>query len=607
MLATACRPLINLKAAVAVACALLAGGNAHGNIFYDDDIAFLRSETGMYDGDVAFVTAYYSGDSNDRGGGKFVWRATAPGADDGGRFITPTPTNGGCWVRLLEGQRANVEMWGAKGNDVADNTACIQKAVNACVGPWCTELVFPAGSYSISNTIVFNSSLHITGEGVGNSTVRMNGDHDVFRSNNAQTYLTLGTNACPSGCFDSFLIFENLRIDCGGSNSVNNAALTVALPGEPTIIRNISTRWGAYGVRCFGVGTPGLKILTSTFNDATVAGVAVEGCLPNGNVVGPSGGPVTLIGVSGDNDNRPDSTASLFRFYRCSAIASIVDFRAEGYYSGGLINYNWSQAWPSGSADINGGLNISGGNYSSGNSEENPSDFIVLNSDGPRVPAVYIAPIHLYNVRYLIRDDKTGRQIKPDIQIGSGLMQGACRLPVQYEGYVDCPNRTREVVGDTIRYDLYPPSIGWYRVLEGAVPARMAGRLIISSRQEASEIGIDAVAYPAASEMNVTVNRASRDDGSHYEPRVTMVRWGIYGNPADYYAKPFVDIYVASVPSSDDPIRLAMPIEGNMSVGLGDSQLLAPTAPITSIVPTNGCLAHTNTTLLTCTTNSLTY
>src|SRR5207302_6446358 len=127
-----------------------------------------------------------------------------------------------------------------------------------------------------------------------------------------------------------------------------------------------------------------------------------------------------------------------------------------------------------------------------------------------RVPAVYITPVSLYSVRNLIRDDVTGRTVSPDIQIGSGLDQVTCRLPVQYEGFVDFVGRlrTRLVIGETARYDLYSAQTNaWYRVVTDNV-SHMGGRLVISTWEESTDVGFDVVAGVGAGGALITVNRA---------------------------------------------------------------------------------------------------
>src|SRR5262245_5285881 len=63
-----------------------------------------------------YVLGYYT--TGDRGGGMFEWDPNSSATPDDGRYIV---TNGwtsgnGRWVRRLNGEVANVRMWGAMGN-----------------------------------------------------------------------------------------------------------------------------------------------------------------------------------------------------------------------------------------------------------------------------------------------------------------------------------------------------------------------------------------------------------------------------------------------------------------------------------------------------------
>src|SRR6185369_7865076 len=92
------------------------------------------------------VLGYYN--PGDRGGGVFQWQPNSGAAPDGGRYlVSSNPLSPfGRWERMLNGETANVKMWGAKGNisggvtspsNVAaanDDTSAIQNALNACPG-----------------------------------------------------------------------------------------------------------------------------------------------------------------------------------------------------------------------------------------------------------------------------------------------------------------------------------------------------------------------------------------------------------------------------------------------------------------------------------------
>src|SRR5947209_4691801 len=80
---------------------------------------------------LAVVADYYALDwrpYTGRGGGIFRWRAGLPATDDGGHWIVPK-SGGGVWERVLNGQTANVMMWGARGDESTDDTVAVSNAV----------------------------------------------------------------------------------------------------------------------------------------------------------------------------------------------------------------------------------------------------------------------------------------------------------------------------------------------------------------------------------------------------------------------------------------------------------------------------------------------
>lgn len=92
---------------------------------------------------------------NDGGGGMFVYSPTAVAADNDGTIVEPS--NGiGRWFRVFSGP-LNVRWFGATGNDVTDDTASIQAALDsAATGNGATTVMgatvfIPAGIYVVSS------------------------------------------------------------------------------------------------------------------------------------------------------------------------------------------------------------------------------------------------------------------------------------------------------------------------------------------------------------------------------------------------------------------------------------------------------------------------
>ena len=87
--------------------------------------------------------------ANDKGGGSFYFVPGSSDTVDGALTLTAT---GGRLKRILSDGVINVKWFGAVGDGVADDTAAIQAAVNACQsysgGPF-----FPRGAYRITDTI----------------------------------------------------------------------------------------------------------------------------------------------------------------------------------------------------------------------------------------------------------------------------------------------------------------------------------------------------------------------------------------------------------------------------------------------------------------------
>jgi hypothetical protein len=141
------------------------------------NVATVTGDEVALDRPAVHVLGYYS--QGDRGGGWFEWDPNASATPDGGLYIATNgwTTGNGRWVRRLNGEVANVKMWGAMGNiqDGAeilsvvsaahDDTTNIQNAINAVAdGKTASgsllpqELLIPAGWYKVTDTLVLLSS-----------------------------------------------------------------------------------------------------------------------------------------------------------------------------------------------------------------------------------------------------------------------------------------------------------------------------------------------------------------------------------------------------------------------------------------------------------------
>lgn len=135
-----------------------------------DTVFDLRNVTGSYEGQSFQVAGYHV--PGDGGGGPLrVWQggeAAGTYVDNGGSVIVPTIGDGsGAWVWDYSGA-VNVKWFGAKGDDVHDDTSAIQAAIDAS-----RSVEIPTGEYVTSETININiGATKVIGGGSRNTRIK---------------------------------------------------------------------------------------------------------------------------------------------------------------------------------------------------------------------------------------------------------------------------------------------------------------------------------------------------------------------------------------------------------------------------------------------------
>lgn len=134
-----------------------------------NSIAELRSLDGN---DSSLKTVVMTGyaTQGDGGGGVFVWDDDTTTADNIGTVVvTSTSPRVGCWKRL-ERDSWSVRWFGAVGDNVTDDAAAFQAAIDASYSgsDYGRSVYVPPGDYRIGSTLEFNG------------TVRMRGDFGLF-------------------------------------------------------------------------------------------------------------------------------------------------------------------------------------------------------------------------------------------------------------------------------------------------------------------------------------------------------------------------------------------------------------------------------------------
>lgn len=129
-------------------------------------------------------------------------------------------TVGSIMAKVTESGCANVKMYGAKGDGVADDTAVIQKLLNA--DSKLTEIYFPKGKYLVTSPLTISKAVHIYGDGFGQTGENTNGSGDglstIIANTNGVGFLI---NALK---YIFNVIIENLEID-GYNKCANGIAL----------------------------------------------------------------------------------------------------------------------------------------------------------------------------------------------------------------------------------------------------------------------------------------------------------------------------------------------------------------------------------------------
>jgi hypothetical protein len=568
-------------------------------------IAALRSlaTDGFTNDTIAYVIDYHEPSYfSYRGGGHFRWRTPRSritlccgnvATDDGGRFIACESNMNGFWERIFDGEAPNVKMWGAYGDGQHDDTDAIQNALNGAnsysdgVAQGVGEMFFPAGIYKISRTLVFATG--IRGETSGSSIVMMPAgiNADMFQSQNAYNALHGGKVD-----WDHHLKFEDMKLDFAGTDATrnrSNSALVVCQPGEAHVIRNIHIKNGAIGIRCLGTGAPGLKLRDVTVMYAAVAGLCIES-VP-GTTMG--GDPISVIGISGDQHyDDCAATASLILFKDVAISGSISQIKAEGDFGGGVVRYEYpTNRWgfsQMAAVSIDNSSYNAGGTYGG---KFHPTDFVVL--EGPVSPSITLSGLHLFNVRNLIDDKVTGREVEADIDLFTGLAQQTVQLPLTYQSMGPAAGRhgenSRLVVGQTAISYLYATNTGWYRVMTPLGVGRLyiSGRLTLSlPGHESTEIQVDVNPNNlSAPWLNVT-----RCPAGVNQAIVTRARAFYYpdSKKGDYWG--YVDIYVGNpVKNSKWPklcrMTVALDINGYETFDAGQIELLGQILPVSATLP----------------------
>ncbi|MCP4607053.1 MAG: hypothetical protein GY847_42160 [Proteobacteria bacterium] len=148
------------------------------------------SGTGYSDGTPALLAGYHT--PGDGGGGVFFYDSDINQEDhaNGGTIIIGG-TLGGCWVRVYDGP-INVKWFGAKGDGSVPDGYAIQEAIdNSPSVSDGQELYIPAGTYTLSETLIVPIYVRLSGDG-RNTILLYEGEHFALQLGNDPENLSQG-------------------------------------------------------------------------------------------------------------------------------------------------------------------------------------------------------------------------------------------------------------------------------------------------------------------------------------------------------------------------------------------------------------------------------
>lgn len=172
----------------------------------------------------------------DGGDGAFFWDPNSTNEDDLGTVIRPfsvSPLSAGRWKRIFS-TSLNVKWFGAKGNNIANDTISITKAI-ITGSRTCGELIIPKGTYLISETIRadIQDSITIIGHNAIIKSINNNiVPHHILSIAPfpEKPFLVIGPTATGTDIANAFPNTANIKINLSGISFDGSAFESIETP-----------------------------------------------------------------------------------------------------------------------------------------------------------------------------------------------------------------------------------------------------------------------------------------------------------------------------------------------------------------------------------------
>ena len=282
----------------------------------------------LTNGDEFSVSGYYA--QGDGGGGNFYWNSTSTATANGGTIIASDEGGTGRWLRIVVGD-INVRMFGAVGDNSADDTVNIQNALTAAISGL-VSLYIQGGTYKITSELEGLSNIKIYGDGASSI---LDGSTGTFASGKAVLNIT-GSITQIEDLNANVAIYDRDITLASTPSVIENDVIIIYNPTDSSwSTANATYRAGEY-VKVVSISTNTLSLWNELYDSYVVADVdlykltPLDVTLSDFNVVGTRTGSHRCVQVEYGTHVRIDNVNSSGSAYAGIGVKNCYDVDVTG-------------------------------------------------------------------------------------------------------------------------------------------------------------------------------------------------------------------------------------------------------------------------------------